>query len=334
MFLIVLCIAKIGLLIFVQSNLQLIFDSVGLNKVKLNLQFNDFNCLNMTKIIAYLGPQGTYSEVATIYYGQYLKEEKAIESELVPIVSISQTLRTLAKGEADIAVVPVENSIEGTVAITLDTLWELEGLHIQQGLTIPIVHNLLSRGRSLEGIKTVYSHPQALAQCQKWLEKNLPQAQLIPANSTTEALHHLNQEPTAGAISSLRAAQLYDLPIKVANINDYADNCTRFWVISKEPHDYGNNVSLAFAFEANLPGVLVKPLQIFADKEINLTKIESRPTKRSLGEYLFFVDLQGDTSQKPIQSALQELSSLTKILKVFGNYDILKIDRQQLNNLS
>lgn len=287
----------------------------------------------MTKIIAYLGPKGTYSEVATLHYAQYLYEKKGIKSELVPINSISQTLRTLAKGDVDVAVVPVENSIEGTVAITLDTLWELEGLHIRLALTIPIIHNLLSRSRSLEQIKTIYSHPQALAQCQKWLEKHLPQAQLIPTNSTTEALHHLNHEPTAGAISSLRAAQLYDLPVKVANINDYADNCTRFWVISKEAHDYGNNVSFAFAFEANLPGVLVKPLQIFADKKINLTKIESRPTKRSLGEYLFFVDLQGDTTQTPIKSALQELSSLTKVLKVFGNYDILTINTQLLKEI-
>ncbi|BAQ65287.1 prephenate dehydratase [Geminocystis sp. NIES-3709] len=285
----------------------------------------------MTKIIAHLGPNGTYSEVATLCYAQHLEQTRGIESQLIPIPSISQTLRTLTQGKADIAIVPVENSIEGTVAITLDTLWELEGLHIQQGITIPIVHNLLSQARSMSDIKTVYSHPQALAQCQKWLENNLPQAVLIPSNSTTEALHHLNHEHSVAAIASSRAAHLYDLPIKVANINDYPDNCTRFWIVSKEPHDHGNHISLGFAFQANTPGVLVKPLQIFADKQINLTKIESRPTKRSLGEYLFFVDLAGDTSQSPIQSALQELASVTKVLKVLGNYDIMNIDRQELS---
>lgn len=128
----------------------------------------------MTKIIAYLGPEGTYSEVATLYYSRLLKEIHSIESELIPIPSISQTLHALAQGKADIAVVPIENSIEGTVAITLDTLWQLDGLYIRKGLTIPIIHNLLSRGRSLKGIKTIYSHPQALAQCQKWLEKIFP----------------------------------------------------------------------------------------------------------------------------------------------------------------
>ncbi len=276
----------------------------------------------MTEIIAYLGPEGTYSEVATLYYSQILKKKHNLDSQLVPIPSISQTIQTLAQGKADIAIVPVENSIEGTVAITLDTLWQLEGLYIRKGLTIPIVHNLLSRGTCLQGIKTVYSHPQALAQCQNWLEKNLPQASLIPTNSTTEALHHLNQEPTAGAISSSRAAQLYNLPIKAENINDYPDNCTRFWVVDRIGKTRGNYISLAFSFEANIPGVLVKPLQIFADKRINLTKIESRPTKRSLGEYLFFIDLQGDSEGKPIQEALQELKNVTKTVKIFGSYDI------------
>ncbi len=285
----------------------------------------------MRKTIAHLGPKGTYSELATLCYAQILKENNDLDSELTPISSISQTLLTVSQEKADIAVVPIENSIEGTVVITLDTLWELENLHIQQALTIPIVHNLLSRGRSLWGIKTVYSHPQALAQCQKWLAKNLPKARLIATNSTTEALHHLNQEPTAGAISSVRAAHLYDLPIMVENINDYAHNFTRFWVITREPHHHGHHVSLGLAFEQNMPGVLIQPLKIFADRSINLTKIESRPNKYCLGEYLFFVDLEGDSGQKTIQAALSKLKDFSKSLKVFGNYDIIKIQRQELN---
>jgi prephenate dehydratase len=289
----------------------------------------------MRKTIAHLGPKGTYSELATLCYAQLLKKDQDIDSELIPIPSISQTLFTVAKEEADIAVVPIENSIEGTVVITLDTLWELDNLHIQQALTIPIVHNLLSRGRSLEGIKTVYSHPQALAQCQKWLAQNLPSARLIATNSTTEALHYLNQDPTAGAISSVRAAQLYDLPIKVENINDYAHNCTRFLVITRGPyHHHGHHVSLGIAFEKNMPGVLIKPLQIFAERSINLTKIESRPNKYCLGEYLFFIDLEGDSSQKPIQEALSKLRDFSKSLKIFGNYDLIKIQPQQLQNFA
>lgn len=285
----------------------------------------------MTKIIAHLGPNGTYSEVATLCYAQLLKQNEGIESQLIPIPSISQTLLTLAQGKADIAVVPIENSIEGTVAITLDTLWELEGLYIQQGITIPIVHNLLSKAPSTGDIKTIYSHPQALAQCQKWLENNLPEAVLIPSNSTTEALHYLKDDSSSGVIASARAAHLFDIPIIVANINDYADNCTRFWVISKQPPQQGDYISLGFAFSANIPGVLVKPLQIFADKQINLTKIESRPTKRSLGEYLFFVDIKGNSGDTSVQSALQELANVTKVLKVLGNYDLISIDIQALS---
>jgi len=284
----------------------------------------------MTKLIAHLGPNGTYSEVATLIYARQLQEKTGSESKLVPFPNIAQTLKAVADGEADVGVVPVENSIEGVVAITLDTLWELDTLQIQQGLNLPVVHNFLSRGKSLKGIKTVYSHPQALAQCQKWLDTNIPNAKLVAANSTTEALHFINHEPTAGAIASLRAAQLYDLPIKVANINDYPDNCTRFWVVSREKHIGGNHLSLGFSFAKNKPGVLVKPLQIFADKEINLTRIESRPTKRSLGEYLFFFDLEGDSTKIEIQSALEELSSLTKTLKIFGNYRVVTIKPEDL----
>ncbi len=287
----------------------------------------------MRKTIAYLGPKGTYSELATLCYAQILAQKDNVDTDLIPITSISQTLLTVAQGKADIAVVPIENSIEGTVMITLDTLWELENIHIQQSLTIPIVHNLLSRGRSFSGIKTVYSHPQALAQCQKWLALNLPNASVVATNSTTEALHHLNQEPTAGAISSVRAAQLYDLPIKVENINDYADNFTRFWVVTREPHYHGHLVSLGLAFEKNMPGVLIKPLQIFADRSINLTKIESRPNKHCLGEYLFFIDLEGDSYEQPIQSALIQLKDFSKSLKIFGNYDHISIESQLLKQV-
>ncbi len=284
----------------------------------------------MEKIIAYLGPEGTYSEMATLFYAQQLKQEKGIPSRLFPLVSIPQTLKAVATARADVAIVPVENSIEGSVAVTLDTLWELDCLHIQQAITIPIVHNLLSHSDSLAEIKTVYSHPQALAQCQKWLEKHLPQAHLIPTNSTTEALLHLKNEPTASAIASARAAQLYNLPIKAYNINDYPDNCTRFWVVTKDSPTHGGYVSLAFAFEANIPGVLVKPLQIFAEKQINLTKIESRPTKRCLGEYLFFLDLQGDSRSPQVQDALEELQTVTKITKILGCYDVIEVKENQL----
>ena len=278
----------------------------------------------MTISIAYLGPSGTNAETAALAYANWLAREKGQEALLCPYPSISQALRSVAQGQADLAVVPVENSTEGSVAITLDTLWQLDRLQIQQALILPICHALLSRASSLGEIKTVYSHPQALAQCQGWLEQFLPSVQLVPTNSTTEALQHLDREPTAAAIASPRASQLYHQPLLASNINDYPDNCTRFWVLGLTPSTNGTHISLAFSVP-DVPGSLVKPLQAFAKRGINLTRIESRPTKRSLGEYLFFIDLEGNASQESVQAALAELSEQAAVLKIFGNYKVLPI---------
>lgn len=273
--------------------------------------------------IAYLGPPGTYAEAAALACAEWLWQTTGERFLLCPYPSITQTLKANAVGETHLAVVPVENSIEGSVTVTLDTLWQLDTLRIQKALVLPISHALMSHSVTLSQIQTVYSHPQALAQCQGWLEKSLPNVQLIPTNSTTEALQYLEQDPTAGAIASQRAAQLYQLPVLAHPINDYPDNCTRFWVLSLRPSPGGNYTSLAFSFSANRPGALVKPLQLFAERGINLSRIESRPTKRSLGEYLFFVDVEADTKDAAAQSAFAELSNHTETLKVFGSYTIL-----------
>ncbi|MBF2003958.1 MAG: prephenate dehydratase [Chlorogloeopsis fritschii C42_A2020_084] len=287
----------------------------------------------MTLSIAHLGPPGTYAEQAALLYVNWLTKIKGLETILCPYPSIAQTLRAVAQGAAQLAVVPVENSIEGSVTMTVDTLWQLDTLQIQLALVMPIVHTLISCAQSVKTIKTVYSHPQALAQCQGWLERFLPSVQLIPTNSTTEPLQRLEQEITAGVISSQRAAQLYNLPILVNGINDYPENCTRFWVVSQDNLSVGNqpsatknsHTSLAFSVPANVPGALVKPLQIFARLGINLSRIESRPTKRSLGEYLFFIDVEADAREAQMQSALQQLTAYTEILKIFGSYNVLPI---------
>jgi prephenate dehydratase len=284
----------------------------------------------MSISIAYLGPAGTYTEAATLAYMSVLGKEMDTKPLLCPIPSIAQTLHTVAQGQADLAVVPVENSIEGSVVVTLDMLWKLDILRIQQALVLPIRHTLLSQASSLEAIQTVYSHPQALAQCQGWLEQFLPSAQLVPTNSTTEALQHLEEDHTVGAISSQRAAQLYNLPVLASAINDYPDNCTRFWVLGKQPSAGGSHTSLAFSLPANVPGALVNPLQVFASRGINMSRIESRPTKRSLGEYLFFIDLEADASQSSVQAALSELASHTEILKILGSYSVLPIELPNL----
>ncbi|MBE9051116.1 prephenate dehydratase [Nostocales cyanobacterium LEGE 11386] len=285
----------------------------------------------MTISIAHLGPPGTYAEQATVFYANWLAEKTGITAILYPYPSIAQSLQAVASGQTKLAVVPVENSIEGSVTMTMDTLWQLDSLQIQLALVMPIAHTLISCATSLDSIKTVYSHPQALAQCQGWLGKFLPTVQLIPSNSTTEALQRLEHDLTIAAISSSRAAQLYNLPILASNINDYPENCTRFWVVNQGEVEAvaqissasASHTSLAFSVPANLPGALLKPLQVFAQLGINLSRIESRPTKRSLGEYLFFVDLEADVNQAQMQSALAQLSMHTEIVKIFGSYHIL-----------
>lgn len=278
----------------------------------------------MTTHIAHLGPTGTNAEAAALACARLL-HDKGIETQLFPYPSIAQTVRATAQGETHLTVAPVENSIEGSVPITLDTLWQFDRLQIQQALVLPISHALLSRAKNLAEIQTVYSHPQALAQCQEWLEKFLPQVNLVATNSTTEALQHLDDNPQIGAIASQRAAELYQMPILAHPINDRPDNCTRFWVLGLQPSPGGTHTSLAFSVQENVPGALVRPLQVFASLGINLSRIESRPSKRSLGDYLFFIDLEANANQPLIQTALTELATHTEVLKIFGSYNVLSI---------
>ncbi|MDJ1170837.1 prephenate dehydratase [Roseofilum sp. BLCC_M154] len=285
----------------------------------------------MMVMIAYLGPRGTYSEAAAIACSGQLKSQ-GYDSELRPYPSIAQTLQAVAKGESHLAIAPVENSIEGSVPMTLDTLWQLQGLEIQQAYVLPIYHGLLSQIDDLSAIKTVYSHPQALAQCQEWLEQHLPGVELIPTNSTTESIQYLEPVRPIAAIASQRAAKLYEVPILAYPINDRPDNCTRFWAMSStgtdihlnSPSQPKTHTSIAFSL-ANIPGVLVKPLEIFARQGINLSRIESRPTKRSLGEYLFFIDIEVDAREPSIQHTLQQLEEYTEVLKIFGSYTVTDI---------
>jgi len=274
--------------------------------------------------IAHLGPSGTYAEMAALVCADLLDSDEY--PTLCPYPSIVQTLYSVAEQQAQLAVVPVENSIEGGVGVTLDTVWQLDDLQIQQALVLPIAHALISCAEKIEQIQTVYSHPQALAQCQGWLTTHLPSAQLLPTNSTTESLQYLQQSKTAGAIASQRAAQIYDLPILAYPINDHPDNCTRFWVLGLQESRFGNHTSLAFSLPTNRPGGLMNALQVFASRNLNLSRIESRPTKRSLGEYLFFIDIEASLQSATVQAAIQDLQQHSETLKLFGSYDIVFAD--------
>lgn len=286
----------------------------------------------MTITIAHLGPAGTYAETAALAYAEWLTQKTGKSCQLQPYTTIDRTLKAVAEQESHLAVVPIENSIGGSVPISLDTLWQLEGLKIQQAMVLPISHALISRAESAIALETIYSHAQALAQCQVWLEENLPNATLIATNSTAEALQNLENEPTRGAIASVRAALLYNLPILAHPINDHPDNCTRFWVMSLQALDLrlvplgGNRyVSLAFSLPKNAPGSLLDPLQILARRGINLSRIESRPTKRLLGEYLFFLDFEAGDDQNNWEEALEELKKHTEVLKILGHYRIFSV---------
>lgn len=270
--------------------------------------------------IAHLGPRGTYSEQAGKEYQAWLCSQGQTDNCLQSYPSILQAIKAVSEDGVSFAIVPVENSIEGSVAVTLDTLWQLDILRIQKALVLPIAHALLTYGSKTEKIQTIYSHPQALGQCQQWISRHCPDATLIPTRSTTEALQHLKESPAAAAIASEWAARLYQVPVLIKHINDQPDNCTKFWILGKEEHQHGSHTSLAFSLPVNAPGALLRPLEIFAAAGINLSRIESRPTKRSLGEYLFFLDLEASSASDKTQSALKALENCTERLKIFGSY--------------
>ncbi len=264
--------------------------------------------------ISYLGPPGTYTEQAAHCW--------APTAHLIPHNSIGGALRAVLDQGMDQAVVPVENSIEGTVGMTLDALWHLEGLQIQGALELPIAHALISYCSELALIQRVYSHPQALAQCQEWLGAFLPHAQQIPTASTTTALSYLSPDLPYAAIGSARAADLNQVPILVPLISDFADNRTRFWIVGRACLLDGERLALAFSPRRRGPGVLVQALLAFAVRGINLTRIESRPAKKALGEYVFFIELEGNQTQPLIREALEDLHLLTEDLKLLGAYRV------------
>ena len=274
----------------------------------------------MTLKIAHLGPTGTYTEAAALAYAR--AELVDIEISLQPYPTIAGTIAAVASGEVTLAIVPVENSIEGGVTMTADTIWQIAApIQIQQAIVLPIHHALISVATSLSEIETVYSHPQALSQCQDWLQQHLPQAVRVADSSTTAALTTLAANPQTAAISSVRAANLYNLPVLIQPINDRPDNQTKFWAIGLQPALLGNCTSIAFSLRSNAPGGLMTALGFFADRSLNLSRIESRPSKRSLGDYLFFIDIETDGNNCPaLKSALADLDAYAETVKNFGSY--------------
>lgn len=278
----------------------------------------------MTISIAHLGPKGTFSDFAAATYANSLNGQDA---QLKTYSTIAQAIKATEEGSVDFCVVPIENSIGGGVTITLDTLWEIETLQIQQAFNLPVRHALISQAGDVGAIQSIYSHPQALTQCRDWLNAHAPQAKLIPTSSTSEPLPWVKEDGQKGAIASTWGAKLYDLPVLAHPINDFDGNSTRFWVLGQKPATHGQYTSMAFSLRTNEPGALLKPLQLFSVLNINMSRIESRPTKRSLGDYIFFVDVEASADDQAMNTALELLKMHTDTLKLFGSYELKDIEQ-------
>ncbi len=224
----------------------------------------------------------------------------------------------------DEGVVPIENSLEGSVNDTLDLLIHESTLLIRQELVLPVEHCLLVKpGVNLQEIRAVYSHPQALGQCRRFLERCFPRVQALAALSTAAAVEEMQQsKEVAAAIATARAAQLYGAEILARGIQDSPSNLTRFVVLAHADHSPTgrDKTSLCFAFSDDRPGLLHGVLKEFAQRGINLTKIESRPTKQSLGQYIFLIDLEAHRTDPSAKEALELMQGQVAMLKIFGSY--------------
>jgi len=272
-------------------------------------------CRNLEKKlkIAYLGPEATFTHLAAIKnFGK--------SAEYISTKSIADVFAEVEKGRADYGVVPIENSTEGVVNHTLDMFIESD-LKICAETLLEILHCLLSQSDDLQKIKRIYSHPQAFAQCRNWLEDHLPNAELVETASTAEAAQRVKKERTAAAIASDLASELYGLKIVASRIEDRSDNFTRFLVISRDfpPSSGVDKTSILFSIKDRV-GALHDMLVPFKKHNINLTKIESRPTKKKAWEYIFFVDFVGHLTEENVQKALSELEEQCLYLKILGSY--------------
>lgn len=267
--------------------------------------------------VGILGPRGTYSEIAARnYFGD------DIEPVTYPL--ITDVAEAVEEEKVPLGVVPLESLREGSVGETLDALAWLD-IKVQGEIVVKVTHHLLgTEDTELSEIKQVLSHRQALAQCKKFLRENLSDAELISVTSTAKAAKQISKmrKPYMAAIGSRGLADLYDLKILRENIQTGKENETRFVCLGKEDHEPTGNdkTSIVFYTKEDRPGILYEILQEFAKRDINLTKIESRPSKEALGDYLFFVDLEGHRKDSLIEEALESLKPKVATLKIIGSY--------------
>jgi prephenate dehydratase len=270
--------------------------------------------------VAYLGPPGTFSEEAARQYaGQH-----GIDAVYLPMNNIGGVVTSIEVGAAMFGVLPIENMIEGSVNYTLDVLIHETGLRIVGETVIPIQQCLAAwEGLSLDEITVLYGHPQSLGQCRRFIERCLPNATSVASLSNSAApAEALNDERPAGAITTLRAAELVGATVLARNIADNRSNVTRFIALAEHdaaPTGY-DKTSFGFGFTEDRAGILVGILQELAQANINMTKLESRPSKEVLGEYIFLVDIEGHTQDEHVARALRRIAEMTSVLKIFGSY--------------
>lgn len=279
----------------------------------------------------FLGPPGTLTQEALL---QVVDPEQA---ELVYYPTVEEVIEAVEQGDVERGMVPIENSVEGTVNASIDALgFDTEGLLIEREVILPVRLHLLGRpGTTLEDVKEVYSMPHATAQCRRWLRVNLSSAKIIAANSTAEAAGRVAYEKAAAAaIGPNLAAQLFALEVISRDVTDHPEAETRFVVVGREAAEPSgrDKTSLVVFIAEDKPGALLEILQVFAERKINLTKLESRPTKRVLGEYCFFIDLEGHVENEVVADSLKTLESKVARLKSLGSYPraVGRLDAERL----
>ncbi len=262
--------------------------------------------------VAYLGPEGTYTQAAVYkHFGNAVKAR--------PLAAINEIFRDVEAGNADYGVVPVENSTEGVVNYTLD-MFATSSLLICGEVSLPVHHHLLSGDGDLANVTQVFAHSQSFAQCRQWLDRKLPKAERIVVASNGEGAR-MASESTGAAIAGKPAAERYGLKIVAANIEDEPDNTTRFLVIGRQiVPPSGSDMTSILLSSHNRPGALYDLLRPFADAGVNLSRIESRPSRRAQWDYNFFVDIEGHAQTPAIKKVLDGMQEKAAFFKFLGSY--------------
>ena len=265
--------------------------------------------------VASLGPKGTFSEEAVVkHFGG--------QTPVMLCTSIDEVFRSVESGNAGYGVVPMENSTEGAIGRTLDLLLSTP-LKICGEVLLPVHQNLLSKGNDIAGVRRVFSHAQSLAQCNRWLAQNCPRAERVPVASNAEAARLAQDEAGSAAIAGRSAAAQYGLPVLAENIEDEPNNTTRFVVISRqEVPPSGNDKTSLVMSTRNVPGAIHELLTPLAANRVSMTRLESRPSRTGLWEYVFFLDMEGHQSEGHVARALEEMRELAAFLKILGSYPV------------